>query len=527
MSTEDRQLQPEEPRSGGTDLGPGQTGQQLAAARRFQLVVEAAPNAMVMVNRAGEIVMVNAQAERVFGYSRTELIGQPMEMLVPSRFRRHHPELREAFFADPLARPMGAGRDLYGLRKDGSEFPVEIGLNPIETEDGTMVLSAIVDITECKRLEERFRRVVESAPNAIVMINPAGEIVMVNAQAERVFGYSRAELLGQPVEMLVPGRFRGHHPGMRTSFFADPRPRPMGVGRDLFGLKKDGSEFPVEIGLNPIETEEGTMVLSAIVDITERKTAEAALKESQDRLQELHAELLHVSRLSAMGQMAAMVAHELNQPLTAISNYMEAVAALLDRGGELPIPRLRNAVGRAGEQAVRAGQIIHQLRGFVSRGDSEKRIEAVSPLVKEAAELALLGTKQQGISIKVEGDPADAFIVVDKIQIQQVLLNLLRNAAEAVADQEQREIALLTEVQDETVQISVIDNGPGLPDEVQAKLFQPFVSTKTTGMGVGLSICHTIITAHNGRLWAEPNPQGGTIFRLTMPTASAGEQSYA
>lgn len=375
--------------------------------------------------------------------------------------------------------------------------------------------------------ERRFRLVVEAAPNAMVMVDRGGEIVMVNAQAERVFEYSRAELLGRPVEMLVPSRFRGHHPGLREAFFADLRARPMGAGRDLYGLRKDGTEFPVEIGLNPIETEEGTMVLSAIVDITERKAAEAALKESQNRLQELHAELLHVSRLSAMGQMAAMVAHELNQPLTAISNYMEAVAALLDRGGELPVPRLRNAVGRAGEQAVRAGQIIHQLRGFVSRGDSEKRIEAVMPLVEEAAELALLGMKQKGISIRVEEGLADAIIVVDKIQIQQVLLNLLRNAAEAVADQARRDIALLAEIQGETVQISVVDNGPGLPDEVQARLFQPFVSTKKTGMGVGLSICHTIVTAHNGRLWAEPNPAGGTIFRLTLPTAPAGEQSDA
>ena len=375
--------------------------------------------------------------------------------------------------------------------------------------------------------ERRFRLVVEAAPNAMVMVDRAGDIVMVNAQAERVFGYSRTELVGQPVEMLVPERFRGHHPGLREAFFADPRARPMGAGRDLFGLKKDGSEFPVEIGLNPIETEEGPMVLSAIVDITERKMAEAALKDTQSRLQELHAELLHVSRLSAMGQMAAMVAHELNQPLTAISSYMEAVAALLDRGGELPIPRIRGAVARAGEQAVRAGQIIHQLRGFVSRGDSEKRIEAVLPLIKEAAELALLGTKQNGVRIRVQDDLADAIILADKIQIQQVLLNLLRNAAEAVADQERRDIALLTDVGDATVLISVVDNGPGLPDEVKARLFQPFVSTKKTGMGVGLSICHTIITAHNGRLWAEPNPEGGTIFRLTLPTAPAGGQSNA
>jgi len=166
----------------------------------------------------------------------------------------------------------------------------------------------------------------------MVMLNQAGEIIMVNAQAERVFGYSRAELLGQLVEMLVPLRFRGHHPGLREAFLADPRTRPMGAGRDLYGLRKDGSEFPVEIGLNPIETEEGMMVLSAIVDMTERKMAEAALKESQRRLQELHAELLHVSRLSAMGQMAATVTHELNQPLTAISNYTEAARALLARG---------------------------------------------------------------------------------------------------------------------------------------------------------------------------------------------------
>lgn len=370
--------------------------------------------------------------------------------------------------------------------------------------------------TEEIAAERRFRLVVEAAPNAMVMINQAGAIVMVNTQAERVFGYSRVELLGQPVEMLVPERFRSHHPGMRATFIADPRPRPMGAGRDLYGLKKNGSEFPVEIGLNPIETDEGTMVLSAIVDITERKLAEA-------RLQELDSQLLHVSRLSAAGQMAAMVMHELNQPLTVISSYMELAGALLDRGGDLPLARLRNAVERAGEQAMRMGQIIRGLSEFVSRGNSEKRIEAISPLIKEAAELAILGTQHRGVTIRVQDDPGDVTVVVDKIQIQQVLLNLLRNAAEAIADQERREIALLTEVRDDTIQISVVDNGPGLPDEVKAKLFQPFISTKKTGMGVGLSICHTIITAHDGRLWAETNPEGGTIFRLTLPTAPAGD----
>ena len=372
--------------------------------------------------------------------------------------------------------------------------------------------------------EARFRLVVEAAPNAMVMVNQAGAIVMVNVQAERVFGYPRDELLGQPVEMLVPQRFRGHHPGLRQAFFAEPRARPMGAGRELYGLRKDGSEFPVEIGLNPIETEEGMMVLSAIVDITERKTAEMALKESQSRLQELHAELLHVSRLSAMGQMAAMMTHELNQPLTAISNYMEAARTLLERGGDLPLSRISNAISRAGEQSSRAGEIIQRWRGFASRGDGEKRIEAITPLVKEAAELALVGTKLRGISITIQDGAAGSAVVADKIQIQQVLLNLLRNAAEAVADQECREIALLTEERDNIVRISVVDNGPGIPEEVQAKLFQPFVSTKKTGMGVGLSICQAIIAAHDGSIWAEPNPDGGTIFHLKLPTTPAAER---
>jgi PAS domain S-box-containing protein len=282
--------------TGDTTVWTGQSTHDAASLRiaedRYRQMVEAAPNAMVMINAAGRIEMVNAQAERVFGYDRSEMLGQPVERLVPERFRTNHPGLRDAFFLAPQSRPMGAGRELYGLRKDGSEFPVEIGLNPIETQDGTMVLSAIVDISERKRLEERFERVVEAAPNAMVMINASGRIEMVNAQAERVFGHARAALLGQPVEMLVPARFRSQHPGLRDSYFGHARPRPMGAGRELFGLRKDGSEFPVEIGLNPIETQDGMMVLSAIVDISDRKQKErrieAALKEKDVLLGEIH-----------------------------------------------------------------------------------------------------------------------------------------------------------------------------------------------------------------------------------------------
>jgi PAS domain S-box-containing protein len=246
---------------------------------RFRQVVESAPNAMVMIGPAGKIEMVNAQAERLFGYDRAEMLGQPIEILIPSRFKQNHPKLRTSYFTNPESRPMGAGRDLFGMKKDGSEFPIEIGLNPIETDEGKMVLSAIVDISSRKKLEDRFRQVVESAPNAMVMIGPVGKIEMVNAQAERLFGYQRAEMLGQNIELLIPARFKENHPKLRTSYFTDPKSRPMGVGRDLYGLKKDGSEFPIEIGLNPIETDEGKMVLSAIVDISNRKKLEERFRQ--------------------------------------------------------------------------------------------------------------------------------------------------------------------------------------------------------------------------------------------------------
>lgn len=503
------------------------------ADRRFHLVVEAAPNAMVMIDRAGEIVMVNAQAEQVFGYSRAEMLGQPVEMLVPGRFRGHHPGLRTAFFADPRPRPMGAGRDLYGLKKDESEFPIEIGLNPIETDEGLMVLSAIVDITERKAAEQALRdsehrsralaAIVESSDDAIISNTLEGVVTSWNKAAEHTFGYTAAEMIGQSIlRLAVPGH------GNDILEILDRVKRGERVNHyETIRRRKDGATLDVSLRVSPIYGTDGELNGASKVarDITAAKRAEAALKASQTQLQELNAELLHLSRLSSMGQMAAMLAHELNQPLTAISNYMEAASVFLDRGGDVPLGRLRNVLDRTGEQAVRAGQIIQRLRGFVSRDDGQKRIEAISPLVKEAAELALVGTKHRGIAVGIRNDAGDATVFADKIQIQQVLLNLLRNAAEAVADQEgRRDITLVTEASKNSARISVIDNGPGLPEEVKAKLFQPFVSTKNTGMGVGLSICHTIIAAHDGRLWAEPNPEGGTIFYLTLPLALAEER---
>ncbi|PYS49077.1 MAG: PAS domain-containing sensor histidine kinase [Acidobacteria bacterium] len=265
-------------------INPRNSTERVGAEESFRVALEAAPNAMIMIDGAGRIVFVNSQMEMLFGYTKDELIGQRIETLVPERFRPHHPEYRTGFFASPQARPMGAGRDLYGRHKDGREIPVEIGLNPMTTAEGTFVLASIINITERKRAEERFRQVIEGAPNGMVMVDDKARIALVNAQIEKSFGYSRDELLGQPIEMLVPERFRAAHPEYRNNFIAHPTTRPMGAGRDLYGLRKDGSEFPVEIGLNPIETEQGVMVLGTIVDITERKQAEEKLRRSQEQL---------------------------------------------------------------------------------------------------------------------------------------------------------------------------------------------------------------------------------------------------
>ncbi|HEX2930993.1 MAG TPA: PAS domain S-box protein, partial [Candidatus Binatia bacterium] len=403
----------------------------------------------------------------------------------------------------------------YRLRRHDGEYRwiVDDGLpryRPDQTFDG--YIGSCLDITERKLAEERFRLAVEASPSAIAMINPKGEIMLVNALTEKLFGYSREELIGKSVEVLVPDRFRADHPAHRGGFFAAPQSRSMGAGRDLFAKRKDGSEFQVEIGLNPIQTNEGMLVLTAIVDITERKRAESELRHNRE-------ELAHVTRITAMGELAASLAHELNQPLTAIlSNAQAAQRFLANETAE--IDEVRDILRDIVEDNNRASEVIRRMRALVKKEKLAFSGLDFAGLTREIVALIHSDAILRNVRVDVEVGPDVPLVRGDKIQLQQVLLNLLLNAFDAMKDcpAEEREVAVRIESKGGArVDVSVSDRGSGLTIDKLDKIFEPFFTTKREGLGMGLSISRSIIEAHGGHLWARNNPARGATFHFTLP----------
>ncbi len=364
--------------------------------------------------------------------------------------------------------------------------------------------------------EAHLQSILDTVPDAMVVIDEGGRIRSFSAAAERLFGWRTSEVIGRNVKILMPEPYRTAHDGYLDRYQKTGERRIIGVGRVVVGERRDGSTFPMELAVGEMRLHGHPYFTGFVRDLSERQQTEA-------RLQELQSELMHMSRLTAMGEMASTLAHELNQPLSAIANYLKGARRLLDNGAT-DQARVSEAMDKAGDQALRAGQIIRRLRDFVARGEAERRFESLPKLIEEASALALVGAKEFGVRVRYQMDPAADLIMVDKVQIQQVVLNLIRNAIDSMEDAQRRELVVATDmVGSDLAQVSIADTGCGVSPEVADRLFQPFITTKPQGMGVGLSISRTIIEAHGGRLWVEDNPGGGAIFRFTLRAANRDE----
>lgn len=384
------------------------------------------------------------------------------------------------------------------------------------------VTEELIATTEDLRAREaHVNSILQTVPDAMIVINEQGSIHSFSSAAERLFGYSADEVIGTNVKRLMPNPYRAQHDSYLGRYLATGEKRIIGIGRVVVAERKDGSTFPIELAVGEMNSREGRFFTGFIRDLSERQQTEA-------RLQELQTELIHISRLSAMGEMASALAHELNQPLSAIANYMMGSRRLLEGQTDDTSRLVRDAMDKAADQSLRAGQIIRRLRDFVARGESDKRVESLKKLVEEASALALVGVKQYGVRVTFRLDPSIDRVIADRVQIQQVILNLIRNAIEAMEGLPRRELVISTEPADDgMVAICIADTGSGLAPEILPKLFEPFVSTKTSGLGVGLSISRTIIESHGGTISAQPNEGGGTVFRLTLRSLRDGEENDA
>jgi PAS domain S-box-containing protein len=482
---------------------------------KFKELLESTPDGIIIANSTGRIVLANTQAETLFGYKSGELRGQLLEILLPERFRPGHVGHRSNYFSQPRTRAMGAGLELYGLRKNKDEFPLEISLSPLETEEGTLVMSAIRDISERKKAENKFRGLLESAPDAIVIVNQQGKIILVNSQTEKLFGYQRTELLSKGIEVLIPARFGASHRHFRDNFFKEPRTRAMGAGFELYGLRKDGSEFPVEISLSPLETEDGVLVSSAIRDISERKQIEQALHEKNLELQNANL---------AKDRFLASMSHELRTPLNAIIGFTGTLLMKLPGPLTLDQDKQLKTIQSSARHLL---SLINDLLDVakIESGNIEVKLEPIclQHIIQGVVETLGPLAKKKALSFQIELPDQDVVVMTDRRALSQIIINLISNAIKFTDSG--KIIAVLTTSSNNNQtywDFSVADTGVGIKSEDQAKLFQAFSQLDSSstrryeGTGLGLYLSQKLAALLNGEIVFTSEFGRGSTFTLRL-----------
>jgi len=506
------------PRPTGGEQGPAARVRQAEdLASELNLLIDGATEyAIYMLDPQGRVLIWNAGGQRLMGWNEAEVLGQGVAVFYPQDARQAGKPKAD------LTRAWVEGKveeEAWLVRKDGSEFLAHVSITALHDQAGALrgfgkVLRDVTDQRASERAldagAEHLRSILSTVPDAMVVIDERGKILSFSAAAERLFGYQEAEVLGENVRCLMPSPDRERHDAYILRYLTTGERKVIGMGRVVVGLRKDGTTFPMELSVGEAIGHGPRVFTGFVRDLTDRQRTQA-------RLEELQAELIHIARVSGMGTMASTLAHELNQPITAVANYVEAVRDLLSKPDPEDLPMIREALGDAAGEAMRAGHIVRRLRDFVARGEVEKSVEELASVIHEAAALGLMGARDQGLEPVFELDPAATPVLIDRVQIQQVVINLARNAVEAMSGAEQPRLWLCTRDQgDGLVRVTIADNGPGVAESIAGQLFTAFVSTKTEGMGLGLSICRTIVEANGGRIWHEPRPGGGSQFHFTL-----------
>jgi len=509
------------------------TGELTAATRALQaedlaselnlLIDGASEYAISMLDPEGRVLIWNAGGQRLLGWSEAEVVGQDVSVFYPQDARQTgKPQV-------DLARARLEGKvqdEAWLLRKDGSEFLAHVSITALHDQAGALrgfgkVLRDVTDQRASERAldagAEHLRSILSTVPDAMVVIDERGKILSFSAAAERLFGFQETEVLGENVRCLMPSPDRERHDAYIRRYLDTGERKVIGMGRVVVGLRKDGTTFPMELSVGEAIGHGPRVFTGFVRDLTDRQRTQA-------RLEELQAELIHIARVSGMGTMASTLAHELNQPITAVANYVEAVRDLLARPDLGDLPMIRDALDDAASEAMRAGHIVRRLRDFVARGEVEKGVEDLPSVIHEAAALGLMGARDLGLEPVFDLDPAATPVLIDRVQIQQVVINLARNAVEAMTGVQQPRLWLRTRDQDDgMVRVTIADGGPGVEASIAGQLFTAFVSTKADGMGLGLSICRTIVEANGGRIWHEPRSGGGSEFHFTLVKVEGGQ----